>query len=106
MVFYGMTYAILAKFLIMGAMSGIFQLFSVWIAYYSWATMSPCNLIFQMVNTGLDLMIILSGWSQIAFTLADKPILLTMFYLMVGIYSASFIVEYLAYRCFKEQSDD
>ena len=46
MVFYGMTYAILGKFLIMGAMSGIFQLFSVWIAYYSWATMSPCNLIF------------------------------------------------------------
>ena len=51
-------------------------------------------------------MIILSGWSQIAFTLADNPILLTMFYLMVAIYSASFIVEYLAYRCFKEQSED
>ena len=51
-------------------------------------------------------MIILSGWSQISFSLGDNLILLMMFYLMVGIYSVSFIVEYLAYKCFKEQSDD
>ena len=102
MVFYGMCYGLIAKFLIMGPFQGIFQLFSVWIAYYSWSTMSHCNLIFQMINTGLDLMIILSGWSQFTGMLGSNILLLGMFYGLVGIYVSSLLAEYLAYRCFKQ----
>jgi hypothetical protein len=101
MVMFGMMYGCLAKFLIMGPMSGIMQLFTVWMVYYSWSTMSPCTLIFLMISTGLDLMIVLSGWAQI--TAALDGLLLIMFYGLAGVYSCSMLIEILAYRCFKQK---
>ncbi len=63
LVFYGMIYACLAKFILMGPMSGILQLITVWMVYYSWATMSSCTLIFLMISTAMDLMMLLSSWA-------------------------------------------
>ena len=50
-------------------------------------------------------MIILSSWKQFTGMLSSNFVFLSMFYLLVGVYLASFLVEYLAYRCFKEQSE-
>jgi hypothetical protein len=45
-VIYGNLYMMFAKFLVMSPISGIFQIFAVYIAFSSWATMHFCNLIF------------------------------------------------------------
>ena len=45
-VIYGELYACFAKFVLLSPISGILQLFSVWIAYSSWAQMFYCSLIF------------------------------------------------------------
>ena len=45
-VIYFNLYMMFSKFLVMSPISGIFQIFSIYIAFSSWATMHHCNLIF------------------------------------------------------------
>lgn len=45
-IFYGQLYVCLTKLLFQSVFAGIFNLFSVWIAYSSWASMFYCTLIF------------------------------------------------------------
>jgi hypothetical protein len=101
MVMMGMMYGCVAKLFLMGLMSGILQLFTVWMVYYSWATMSSCTLIFVMISTGFDLLTILGGW----FTMTSQlgGLLLIMYYGLVAVYVSSAIIEVLAYRCFKRK---
>ena len=45
-VFYGQAAMCIVKALMQGLFAGLFQLFSVWIAFSCWASMYYCTLIF------------------------------------------------------------
>jgi hypothetical protein len=61
---YGQIYASLVKLLIQGVIAGIFNMFSVWIAYSAWASMSPCTAIFQIIFLAIDLLMLFAAWSN------------------------------------------
>lgn len=62
-IIYGQLYASFVKLIFQGFISGLFHLFSVWIAYNSWATMNPCYLIFQLIYSFIDILMLYSNWA-------------------------------------------
>ncbi|CDW80699.1 UNKNOWN [Stylonychia lemnae] len=98
--FYGEFYIIFAKLLLMGFISALFQLFSLWIIYICWATLSYCNLIFFMFSAGLDFLILLNYINAIQLSPFFTQII---YYSMLVYFAVALVVSYRAYKCFKEQ---
>eukprot|EP00347_Sterkiella_histriomuscorum_P004722 403359358 len=105
-IMYGQIFVAIAKMILFGVIQGIFQLFSVWIIYSSWASMHFCSLIFFMFSCGIDLLMMFSYYSQINMYYSNSPIKLMLYYTMVVYMILAMIGSFQAYRCFKSQYDE
>ena len=99
---YGQFLVCLTKMLLFGFLTGILNLFSVWIIYNAWATMHFCNLIFYMVFCGLDLLMQLSDFSRVSAYLGmQNTFYQLLYYAMIIFLFVAMFVSYKAYKSFK-----
>lgn len=102
-VFYGMCYLVFAKGYTMSMFSGIFQLFSVWIAYSAWASMFFCTLIFQLIYTAIDLLILWASWSGLQQRAGGSFFFQFILWSMVIVLTLAMYYSYRAYSLFKKE---
>ena len=103
--YYGTIAECFVRILLFGLMSGIFNVFDVWMIYLSWSTMHFCNLIFFMVFQVLDLLMILSNFSSMQHALSNYPFLSLLLYGELLYLIISLYVSYKSFRCFKDMFD-
>lgn len=62
-----------------------------------------CNLIFFMISTTLDLVMLLSYYSALVNALGDSVFFMGLIWGCIIYYVAALYFSYKAYRCFKDQ---
>ncbi len=61
---YGQLFTMIGKFILLGPLSGIMQLISVWIVYSSWASMHFCTTMIVIFSASIDLIFFMLSFSQ------------------------------------------
>ncbi|TNV72063.1 hypothetical protein FGO68_gene13699 [Halteria grandinella] len=104
-VFQGHIIATVVKILLQGFFAGIFNLFSVWIAYTAWASMFHCTVMFQLIYFCINLLMLMASWGNM-MAVADYYYgyfgQALVFSLLV-FYIAGTILTYKAYVAFKRE---
>ena len=61
-VYYGEIFIFFVDFIVISVLSALFQLITIWIAFCSWATMSYCQVLIQLIFNSFNMVVILLSW--------------------------------------------